>query len=418
MPIRVEHGGPGLAGLAGLLSGVGRSAITETEIRNRAQQSLAQFTQRNLEQDISLRSQESLQAQRLSSQRSLQIASDQVRRSMQVDSLNAQRASQRQQIQAQSQRDMQAADTAYKRMAVQAGLQGELKEQAFDLEIQRMEEEARQRASQRKAIVTEEGAKNQAAANRLLQIIEDPESPFSQGEKEQMKQKEVGLRNNVLTQVTDLTPKPPPEYALWSSGIMKDGTGRPYDVDGDGKRTIGSAKDTTAGIETERQHEIVLANMEAAQSLIDKRDSYWRLLQSKGEEYIDSETGEILKRPIDANEAARRAFEQYPAPVAPEQAAPAQERLVPPERVAPPEKIVPQAGQPGWQNSPGAANLIVYENDLRYPERVGFAIAYMRTILQKMASEGHSSNRKTWPKDTRETYERARSIVAREQGIR
>ena len=306
MPIRLEYAAPGLAGLAGLLGGVGKGRTIATAEANQTQRIAMQIA-----------SQQKIAGARIQAQRASAAAAQSAASKRQAASLNAQRASQRQQIQAQSQRDMQAADTAYKRMAVQAGLQGELKEQAFDLEIQKMEEEARQRASQRKEIVTEEGAKNQAAANRLRQIIEDPDSPFSQGEREQMKQKEVGLRNNVLTQVTDLTPKPPPEYALWSSGIMEDGTGRPYDVDGDGKRTIGKSEDTSAGMKAKRDHEIVLKRLEADQKLIDNRDSFFRERLETPVKYRSPE-GEDFERDRTAVEAAREAWEQYPAPAQPE----------------------------------------------------------------------------------------------------
>ncbi|KKL80401.1 hypothetical protein LCGC14_2005120, partial [marine sediment metagenome] len=290
--------------------------------------------------------------------------------------------------------------------AVQAGLQGELKEQAFDLEIQRMEEEARQRASQRKEIVTEEGAKNQAAANRLLQIIEDPESPFSQGEREQMKQKEVGLRNNVLTQVTDLTPKPPPEYALWSSGIMDDGTGRPYDVDGDGKRTIGSAKDTTAGIESERQHEMKIAEIEKTEELKKQqqvkeetrnteRKRYFRELQKtpkKVPKVREDGSVEFIDQYRSREESWAEALDLYPIStqqpvlqqVDPAQAAPIQQQQVDPTQAAPiQQQQVDPSSLREWWMAPQFEDVEILKSEKRLGPKVGAAKAGIRTLLSQ-----------------------------------
>ncbi|KKL28203.1 hypothetical protein LCGC14_2377480, partial [marine sediment metagenome] len=85
MPISIQHNVPsGMAALTGLLGGRGRAAVKETETRNQAQRLLSQFTQRNLEQDLSLRSRESLQAQSLSTQRFSQVANIQAQRERQV----------------------------------------------------------------------------------------------------------------------------------------------------------------------------------------------------------------------------------------------------------------------------------------------------------------------------------------------
>ncbi len=172
MPISIKHAVPsGIAALTGLLSGQGRSAVRETETRNQAQRLLSQFTQRNLEQDLSLRSRESSQAQSLSTQRFSQVANIRAQRERQVSSLQAQRQNTQQQIQASAKRQSQAADDAYKRTALSAGLQSELQEQAYDQRIQAMEEAARIQAQRTKLQYSMETKREMAEDNAARNFV-------------------------------------------------------------------------------------------------------------------------------------------------------------------------------------------------------------------------------------------------------
>ncbi len=101
MPIKVKHGG-GLPGLAGLLSGQGRYAARESQLRG---QDLARIYGEQF-QTGRLREQ-------LSSREQTAAANNRVRQEMQATSLQAQRQNSQRQIQAQAQRDSQAADQAY-----------------------------------------------------------------------------------------------------------------------------------------------------------------------------------------------------------------------------------------------------------------------------------------------------------------
>ena len=67
---------------------------------------------------------------------------------MQVKQLDAQRGAQMRQIEAQADRQKEAADTAYARTALAAGLQENIQEQQFDNQMSKMQEAARLQANQ------------------------------------------------------------------------------------------------------------------------------------------------------------------------------------------------------------------------------------------------------------------------------
>ena len=217
MPIRVEHGGPGLAGLAGLLGGVGQASITQ---RAQAEQNARQQRQ-------------------LQAQGQITAANNAARRSAQSAAIKAQRENSQRQIQAQSQRQSQAADQAYKRMLMQAGLQEEFRQQAYDLEVQKMEEQARQRAGERKMVYSEEGKRKMAEWNRAKEFALDPESPMGPMNSPEraalLRRAEMGVAGVPQHSIPAPGPKPPEGFAPYQSGTLPNGMG--YLVGPDGKVT-------------------------------------------------------------------------------------------------------------------------------------------------------------------------------------
>ena len=140
MPIRVEHAPPaGMIALAGLMSGAGVS--TEAQLSRSA--AMAQTAAR--------------------------IGAS---RDMQVQQLGAQRDMQMTQIEAQADRQKEAADTAYARTALAAGLQEKIQEQQFDNELEKMQEGARIQASQFEYKYSAEQKREFAKYNNDMRAIE------------------------------------------------------------------------------------------------------------------------------------------------------------------------------------------------------------------------------------------------------
>jgi hypothetical protein len=138
-----------MVALSGLLSGTGRGAERELESR-RAAGRLA----------VQLDAQQTMQTQRLGAQRDMQM----------------------EQIEARAEMQKQAADTAYKRTALAAGLQGKLKEQQLDNELTKLQETARLEAEQFEYEFTTKQRQEIAKFNEARQRIgRDPN--FSEDER-------------------------------------------------------------------------------------------------------------------------------------------------------------------------------------------------------------------------------------------
>lgn len=119
--------------------------------------------------------------------RSAQIAQTAARigaaRDMQVRQLGAQRDMQMEQIEAQADRQKEAADTAYARTALAAGLQEEIQEQQFDNELEKMQEAARVQADQWEIQYTTQQRQEITKFNNARQMI-SRDTRFSPEEKE------------------------------------------------------------------------------------------------------------------------------------------------------------------------------------------------------------------------------------------
>ncbi len=169
MPIVVRHDVPaGIAALAGLMTGRGRAAVGEREaLRTGGRQIVAQEAQA----------------------------------ARQTQSLQAQRASQIRQIEAQADRQKEAADTAFARTALAAGLEENIQEQEFDNRMAGLQEQARVKANQFEYEFTTNQRNEIAKLNEGDQIMDD--SRFSDADRNEWQRMKA-------QRLAGITPKPRP----------------------------------------------------------------------------------------------------------------------------------------------------------------------------------------------------------------
>ena len=289
MPISVKHGGGGIDALAGLLRGQGAYATRESQLRG---QDMARIYDKQF-QDARQSAQLSTQRRGQNIQAGIASARISAQRQMQSKALSAQRSNQMRQIEAQSARDKQAADTAYKRAAVAAGLQSELQEQAFDQRIQEKEEEARIKAEQTKFIHGEQAKRDISTANATDSWAE---KAFRAGEIDEPTYKQAKLKASALREgalpsaVPDDSTKPPPKYAPYAVGTEDDG--RDHQTDGAGRTTWTTWEKSKAGIQFAaqiKQQEAAAAEREERnerryEALKDREDAIYKDMQSGTDE--------------------------------------------------------------------------------------------------------------------------------------
>jgi len=392
MPISVKHGGGGIDALAGLLRGQGAYATRESQLRG-------QDYARIYGQQADARSRASLA--RISGRTQAGVAAARVsaQRSMHAQSLSAQRSRQVQQIDAQSARDKQAADTAYKRAAVAAGLQSELQEQAFDNRIQAMEEAARQKAKQTKFEYSQNAKREMAKYNAAKEWVANTDT-LDAAEKAKANQAiDFGMNNIPLSVRSDDSPDYPEGQGDGQVWVDPE-TGNTF-TRSDGKVTkLHSFRDSKEYLQNEQRR----VQQEAEAAKRDKRtERQWKARGDRAA-YVLKRTSETLDQGEErvTVEAAGIEWDKANEVFAPGGAfySPEQD-----SSVAPQAQQAPQAE--AWAEKAEAQGYVVLESDKKYPMQVGIARAAMRTALQKW--EGP---RESWPKEARETYERARKIVA------
>ena len=169
MPIKVRHDVPaGIAALAGLMTGRGRAAVGERE------------------------------ALRVGGR---QVVAQEAQAARQTQQLQAQRAGQMEQIKAQADRQREAADTAFARTALAAGLEENIQEQEFDNRMAGLQEQARIKANQFEYEFTTKDRNRIAKLNEGDQIMSDPRfNDFDRMEWQRIKAQELA----------GITPKPRP----------------------------------------------------------------------------------------------------------------------------------------------------------------------------------------------------------------
>lgn len=366
MPIRVKHGG-GLPGLAGLLQGQGGYATRESQLRG---QDLARIYGEQF-QDARQRAQIQQQQRQLQAQADITQANNQARRSMQANALQTQRQNSQRQIQAQAQRQSQSADQAFKRMAVQAGLQNELGEQAFDREIQKQEEAARQRADERKQIYTEKGKQQIADGNRLIEFGNDLTNDASPEMRREAIQRGQAMAAGVRSvSVPDTSPKPPKGFEPGASGTLENGMG--YIIGPTGEFKTIPFNQTRAGVNAALQQKQLKEQEDQF------RDLYKHFLTEKipsGEDPVTGKEEFRVPSPVGAYRKAEKAFDLLQRGFeAPEQT-----------QQAPPPQQVQQAQdpdwfkKPGWHETPAGKKMLVEDSDLELPPGIGFMTSALRT---------------------------------------
>jgi len=388
MPISVKHGG-GIDALSGLLRGQGAYATRESQLRG-------QDFARIYGQQKDLRSRESIARGNRNIQAGIASARVSAQRQMQSKALSAQRSNQMRQIEAQSARDKQAADNAYKRAAVSAGLQSELQEQAFDQRIQAMEEAARIKSQQTKLIHGEQAKRDIATANATDSWAE---KTFRAGEIDEPTYKQAKLKASALREgalpsaVPDPETKPPEGYEPYASGVLEDG--RPFFVGHDRKMTVGKVADTREGMEfaaAEKRQEAAAAERKER---VDRQ-----------REWAKDRSMYILKRTQDtgddnANVSASKAGSEFDAarpmlgpgsPFRPQeddsqqvtpqiQQAPAASELTPDGKKAPLPKDWYLDGN--WWEHSAMKGVEVLQSDMRYPPEIGSARVIVRHYKSK-----------------------------------
>jgi len=293
MPISVKHGGGGIDALAGLLRGQGAYATRESQLRGQDMARIydKQFQDARLAAQLS--SQKSIASERNRTQAGIAAANNATRRSMQAASLKASRANSIRQIKATAASQTQAADTAYKRAAVAAGLQSELQEQAFDQRVQEMEEQARIKAEQTKLVYGEEAKRDIATGNKIIAWAKKSlaDGSLSPEEARQAIVKGTAMRDGATADaVPDLELKPPPKYAPYAVGTEDDG--RDHQTDGAGRTTWTTWEKSKAGIQFAaqiKQQEAAAAEREERnerryEALKDREDAIYKDMQSGTDE--------------------------------------------------------------------------------------------------------------------------------------
>jgi hypothetical protein len=344
------------------------------------------------------------QRQVASQRAAAQAASNRAAGRRQAAALSAQRSNSQRQIQAQSQRQSQAADQSYKRMYIQAGLQEEFQEDAYDREIQKMEEQARQKAGERKMIYSEEGKRRIAEGNRIVDYANDPNSPLEPGQRAALNERGRSLAAGTpMHSIPSLVDKPPEGFAPYESGTLPNGMG--YLVGSDGKITTQPYEHTKEGYVTVQRIKQEEVKKKEAQTYEAKRQSMIQALIGKsyskqiprkevpGTLYgtnveeahqVDAiHTLESATRQVDMthppSEQQQRAalstatamvpgFSQTP------QAAPATQ---PQQQVPPPQRELPQQ----WWTAQEFRGVEVLESEKRMPRLAGIAKAGIRTLL-------------------------------------
>ncbi len=395
MPIRVEYASPGLAGLAGLLGGQGRQAVTD-----RAEAAKARL----LAQQIA--GQQKGIAMRAQAQAAISANAQRAAGKRQAAALSAQRSSTQQQIKGRAQREMQASEQAFKRMAVQAGLQEELAEQAYDRQIQMKEEEARQRANQRKMIFGEGAKREIANANTALDWLNGPGKnlldPQSwQSAVTQAKARAAGVQGSF---VPDASKKYSDGQGIdeeWvnNSGdlVSRDANGKIY--------TITPYRYSQEYLQQERQQDQREKQAAEKADILKKKQAF--VASNVGKEYqkqiprrvtpgayfgtnIEEQHSELQVHTLgSATDLADKIFgggqQQAPQP-----------QEAPPQQQAPQQTGVPWYFQPGWQNHPSAKILSIEDEDLRLPPEIGYSRAVLRTWQEK-----YGRDREKWPVEVR-----------------
>lgn len=231
MPIEKRHDpSAGMLALAGFMTGRGAAAVSELEAEREAGQIAVQ-----------LDAQQTIQTQQLS----------------------AQRASQMEQINAQADRQREAADTAYARTALAAGLQGKIQEQQFDNEMEKLQEEAKIEANQWEYEFTIKQRQEIARLNEADELVMNDPS-YSESDREEWR----FIKAQKLAGITPRARPADPNKPIYPEGmgpgiLTKEEDGSTTTIDKDGqKKLIQRFDQSPEHFEEQREQALKLKRME------------------------------------------------------------------------------------------------------------------------------------------------------------
>ncbi len=347
MPIEVRHDPPAaMTALAGLMAGRGAGAAGELESRR--------------------------QAGRLA----VQLDAQQTRQTQQLD---AQRDAQMRQIEAQADRQKEAADTAYARTALAAGLQEKIQERQFDNQMAGMQQAAKLKASQFEYQFTAQQRQRIARNNEARQRIRS--SDFSDVEKTTMLRAidmdDFGIEPGLVP--ADPNKQTFPEGR--SPGEeFQDKSGNSYMVGADGTPKMTLRWDQTKEA-NEKSHvqEMELKQLEQAQDARDRDDKRRATIEATRARIATTQTtftdkdGNEVKRFPDAAEVFHTLLKAHPAETWPRGEGPGAEAQ---------QQQAPQP--PQVELEPLLMDTKVSEEDSDLPPVVGRAQAYVRKMKNKI----------------------------------
>ena len=296
---------------------------------------------------------------------------------MQANQLNQQREMQMRQIAEQADRQKQAADDAYARTALQAGLEGELREREFERSILRIQEQAKAQASQWEYRYSTQQRQEIARLNAADNTVEsDPK--FSDSEKQQWRHisiaKRAGINPNAFPRDPDKPVYPEGQGVgdfYESNGVLgsRKANGETWQVDWN--KTQGGQQ---------KEHELK-ATQEAAKleaGIEEERRKFTTALYSKEISDGISPTGQLIKRMRTREEVDAILQHTFGGGM--------------------------QEEQPGGEGVMYGAELTKTEK--QYPREVGSAIIYMKAMKSKFGSLGDM------PRDVRAAWMESYQVVS------
>lgn len=367
MAIEVRHDIPaGMTALAGALAGRGVAAERELESRRQAGRLAVQ-----------LDAQQTRQTQELSARRGMQMA----------------------QIEAQADRDKEAADTAYARTALAAGLEGKIQEQQFDNQMESLQEGARVKANQFEYQFTTKQRQEIAKFNDARQMI-NSNSAFS------LEEREAALRAIDLQQagITPSMVPADPDKPQFTKGREPGKTWRDEagnwmvsPPDGSEPKLILRNNQTqehfdrmhqqtmelkVMELRAKREADIAKMRMDLAKEEVGVRGPGGEITGETKLRYDRSQIDDIMERALGSQESAP---------------AGEQDAAAKPKWEDKPRELI------GWSRGIGAQRTKA-EADL--PEFVGLAQAFMRRVRSKVKSGGKISP------DMSEAIQEAQAILS------
>lgn len=402
MAIRIEHGGAGTSAAAGQLL-----AVTGQQELSRQQQQ-RQFDVGTIEGAVTREQQESQFERGLSQQRGLQANQAANQAAGLTQQLDQQRTMQMQQIDAQASRQREAADDATARIAMQFGLEGQIREQEFNRAIKQKQESARLQADEWEFRYTTQQRQEIAKFNQARQAIKSSEG-ISPEEKQAMLLKldmqQAGMEPSMIPAAAD-RPKFEEGKPANSTYFTDGGAEMQVMLDGSVKmitRSDQNVKYLQAKQKAESQAKIQAAEIVQQQTIA--------AAELKAKQARDSDIAkvrmELLQSEVPTGAIDASGFRVEGEPGKPEMRFRSLDEV---------NALINQAYGGGrqqetqnWWERDTSQGLDIDPDDEQLPPNVGYAKAYLRTLL------GQYGNRDSVPERYKEAMNEAGRIFAEHQ---